>query len=124
MNLVDTSVVIDFLRGSAPAVAAVADAQAAGELAASEITRFEVLACMWPDEQDPTEDFFGLLDVYPVDETVARRAAEFAQRHRAANQGIEDADYLIAATAAELDATLLTTNVRHFPMFPGLAPAY
>jgi predicted nucleic acid-binding protein len=31
---------------------------------------------------------------------------------------------LIAATALLLDAELLTTNVRHFPMIAGLAPAY
>jgi predicted nucleic acid-binding protein len=31
---------------------------------------------------------------------------------------------VIAATALELDARLLTTNVRHFPMLPGLEPAY
>lgn len=124
MNLLDTSVVIDFLRDAPPAVAAVTAAHAAGGLAASEITRFEVLSGMWAEEEDETEAFLALLDVHPVDERVARRAAELAQRHRAANRGIEDGDYLIAATALELDATLMTTNVRHFPMFPGLEPAY
>ncbi len=124
MNLLDTSVAIDFLRDAPPAVAAVTAAQAAGGLAASEITRFEVLSGMRAEEEDETEEFLALLDVYPVDERVARRAAELAQRHRATNRGIEDGDYLIAATALELDATLLTTNVRHFPMFPGLEPAY
>lgn len=34
------------------------------------------------------------------------------------------ADYLIAATSMLADADLLTTNVRHFPMIEGLAPAY
>ncbi|MGH9000661.1 MAG: type II toxin-antitoxin system VapC family toxin, partial [Acidimicrobiia bacterium] len=34
------------------------------------------------------------------------------------------ADFLIAATSSLLDAELLTTNVRHFPMFPKLAPPY
>jgi predicted nucleic acid-binding protein len=31
---------------------------------------------------------------------------------------------VIAATALLLDADLLTTNVRHFPMLAGLQPAY
>jgi len=39
-------------------------------------------------------------------------------------QRIDTADYLIAATAIVLDAPLLTTNVRHFPMLKGLRPAY
>ena len=42
----------------------------------------------------------------------------------AAYSGIDAADYLIAATALVLDAEVLTTNVRHFPMFTGLRPAY
>jgi hypothetical protein len=37
---------------------------------------------------------------------------------------IDAADYLIAATALLLEAELLTTNVRHFPMLTGLEPAY
>ena len=31
---------------------------------------------------------------------------------------------MIAATAALLDIPLATLNVRHFPMFEGLEPAY
>jgi predicted nucleic acid-binding protein len=55
---------------------------------------------------------------------VARSAAALAREHRRAHSGIDDADYLIAATALLLDAELLTTNVRHFPMLEGLSPAY
>ena len=33
-------------------------------------------------------------------------------------------DYLIAGTAAAVDASLLTTNLRHFPMFEGLQAPY
>ena len=51
-------------------------------------------------------------------------AGELARKHRRAYSGIDDADYLIAATALLLEADLLTTNVRHFPMLPGLAPPY
>jgi predicted nucleic acid-binding protein len=55
---------------------------------------------------------------------VARTPAALAREHRRAHSGIDDADYLIAATALLLDAELLTTNVRHFPMLEGLSPAY
>jgi predicted nucleic acid-binding protein len=123
VKLLDTSVAIDFLRSAPPAVSIV-DAALREGIGASEITRFEVLAGMRPEEEDATEEFFALLDVYPVEESVARRGAELAQRYRASHHGIEDGDYLIAATALELGATLLTTNVRHFPMLAGLEPAY
>ena len=33
-------------------------------------------------------------------------------------------DYLIAATSIVVEAPLLTTNVRHFPMLKGLRAAY
>jgi predicted nucleic acid-binding protein len=123
VKLLDTSVAIDFLRNS-PAAVSVVDAALAAGIGASEITRFEVLSGMLPQEQNETEEFFDLLDVFPVVESVSRRGAELAQRYRASHEGIEDADYLIAATALELGAALLTTNVRHFPMFSGLEPAY
>jgi hypothetical protein len=59
-----------------------------------------------------------------ADETVARRAGELAREHRRRHAGIDTADYLIAATAQLLDAELLTTNLRCFPMLPGLRAAY
>ena len=55
---------------------------------------------------------------------ITRSAGTLARRHRKAFSGIDDADYLIAATALVLDAELLTTNVRHFPMLSGLRSAY
>jgi predicted nucleic acid-binding protein len=33
-------------------------------------------------------------------------------------------DYLIAAAAQSIGATLVTLDVRHFPMFADLEPAY
>jgi len=70
------------------------------------------------------EQFFSAISWVPVGEEIARAAGSLAKRHRRSYSGIDDADYLIAATAALLDADLLTTNVRHFPMITGLEPAY
>jgi hypothetical protein len=39
-------------------------------------------------------------------------AGALARRHRAAYSGIDDVDYLVAASAIVADAGLLTTNVR------------
>lgn len=44
--------------------------------------------------------------------------------HRRTHSGIDDVDYLIAATAIVIEADLLTTNLRHFPMFGELRPPY
>jgi hypothetical protein len=36
----------------------------------------------------------------------------------------DELPHVLAATALVLDADLVTVNVRHFPMFDGLAPPY
>ena len=125
MKLLDTSVAIDHLRGSPPAVDLLSGLIDAEEsLLASEVVRFELLAGVREKEIEVLERFFSAISWVPVGEVVARAAASLAQRHRRAHSGIDDADYLIAATALLLEADLLTTNVRHFPMIAGLEPAY
>lgn len=65
-----------------------------------------------------------MLSWVPIEETVTRIAGSLARRHRQAYSAIDDAGYLIAATAILLEADLLTSNVRHFPMLTGLRSAY
>lgn len=125
MKLLDTSVAIDHLRGLPPAVDLLSGLIEAEEsLLASEVVRFELLAGVREKEVEVLEQFFSAISWVPVGEEVSRTAGSLAQRHRRAHSGIDDADYLIAATALLLDAELLTTNVRHFPMMAGLEPAY
>jgi predicted nucleic acid-binding protein len=125
VKLLDTSVAIDHLRGSPPAVDLLSGVIEAEEpLLASEVVRFELLAGVREKEVEALEQFFSAFSWVPVGEEVARAAGSLAQHHRRAHSGIDDADYLIAATALLLDAELLTTNVRHFPMIDGLESAY
>jgi predicted nucleic acid-binding protein len=125
VRLLDTSVAIDHLRGSPPAVDLLNELIEAGEsLLASEVVRFELLAGVREQEVEALEQFFSAISWVPVGEEVARAAGSLAQRHRRSHSGIDDADYLIAATALLLEADLLTTNVRHFPMISRLNPAY
>jgi predicted nucleic acid-binding protein len=126
VKLLDTSVAIDHLRGFPEAVDLLSSLIEAEEelLLASEVVRFELLAGVRKGEVEALEQFFSALSWVPVGEEVARTAGVLAQRHRRSHSGIDDADYLIAATALLLEADLLTTNVRHFPMLSGLEPAY
>lgn len=125
MKVLDTSVAIDHLRGSEPAANLLTTALDAGEaLVASEVVRFELLIGAHKDEMEALEDFSAALSWIPVTEEVARTAAALARRHRRSHSGIDDADYLIASTALLLDADLVTTNVRHFPMIPELRAPY
>lgn len=116
---------IDHLRGRVTATALLRQLMSEGhELLASELVRFELLSGVKPAERGQLEQFFSALIWIPVDEPVARAAAGLARNYKAAFSGIDTADYIIAATAVLLDAPLLTTNVRHFPMLEGLEPAY
>ena len=125
MKLLDTSVAIDYLRGAEPATNLLEELISTGEtIAATEVVRFELLAGVRPHERDILEHFFAVLAWVPVDETVVRSAAGLARQYRKAYRGIGDVDYLIAGTAIVLEADLLTTNVRHFPMFADLTSPY
>lgn len=125
MRVLDTSVAVDFLRGRDEAVKLLTDLAERRELLlASEVTRFELLAGVRSEEEAALEHFFTAIEWFAVDGQVSRLAGDLARRFRLSHQGIDAADYLIAATALLAEAPLLTMNVRHFPMLPDLTPAY
>jgi predicted nucleic acid-binding protein len=124
VKLLDTTVAVDHLRGVEAATSLLSRLVDEDEtILASELVRFELLAGVRSDELDALEQLFSALSWVPVGEDVARTAGVLARTHRNAYSGIDDVDYLIAATALVLDAELLTTNVWHFPML-ALRPAY
>jgi predicted nucleic acid-binding protein len=125
VKLLDTSVAIDHLRGAQPAVDLLRQLVDGDEpVVSSEVVRFELLAGARDSEIDSLEQFMSAFTWVSVDEGISRAAGELARQYRPAYNGIDAADYLIAATALLLDADLLTMNVRHFPMFSRLDPAY
>jgi predicted nucleic acid-binding protein len=125
VKLLDTTVAVDHLRGDQAAVDLLKGLVEDDEtLAASEVVRFELVAGVRDDELPALERFFSAVSWVSVGEDVARAAGELARKYRRANSGIDAADYLIAATALLLEAELLTTDVRHFPMLEGLRPPY
>ena len=125
MKLIDTTVAIDHLRGEPAAVELFTGLIDRGEdVVASELVRFELLAGIRDKEVGPLEDFCSALIWTGVTEEVARIGGRLARRYRRSHSGIGGLDYLIAATAIVIDADLLTTNVRHFPMFRALEAPY
>ena len=116
---------IDHLRGEEAAREALRGATAAGErLAASVLTRVEVLAGMRVAEERATRRLLESLDWIEVDEELAEHAGSLANRFLPSHPGVDPVDYVIAATAERLEARLWTRNVRHFPMFPELESPY
>ena len=122
--LVDTSILIDHLRGREDAAEVLERERLRAPLHASEITRLEVLAGMRPAEKDATESLLSTLLWHPVDASVAEAAGALGRRWLVSHHAIDSADLAIAATANLNQLRLLTRNVRHFPMFDGLRSPY
>jgi hypothetical protein len=123
--LVDTSVMIDHLRGLPEARAALGRTRAGGQrLIASVLSKIEILAGVRPGEDEATRDLFRAFEWIPVDDAVAERAGSMAQGFVRSHAGVDPVDYAIAATTQRFEAVLWTRNGKHFPMFPDLADPY
>jgi predicted nucleic acid-binding protein len=123
--LVDTSVLIDYLRGHQDAAKLLERERATAPLHASEITRLEVLSGMRSDEGDATRSLLSTLIWHPLDADVAEKAGEFGRQWLPSHHNIDAADLAIAATTVlHAGSRLLTCNIRHFPMFADLQVPY
>lgn len=119
--LLDTSVLIDVLRGHEGAVAFLRDAAMRDdELWSVAIVRTEVLAGMRSRERDPTMALLDVLRWIDVTVDLADAAGALARKH----PGVVVTDYLVAAAAQRLETRPCTMNLRHFPMFPDLEAPY
>jgi predicted nucleic acid-binding protein len=91
---------------------------------ASEVTRTEVIRGLRSGERTAAEALFGQVEWVRIDEPIARLAGDMGRRYVRSHRGIGVADLLVAATAHHVGALLVTSNVKHFPMFPELTSPY
>lgn len=120
--LVDTDVLVDFLRGVEEAVAFVHACQDRTILSA--IVVAELYAGAKGDEELATLDaFVSLFRVVPVTAEIARRAGLYKREYHGSH-AIGLADAVLAAMRDSERAELKTLNIKHYPMFKGLGPAY
>lgn len=75
-------------------------------------------------ERRQAETLFALIDWIPLTEGISQRAGELGRKWRRSHLGIGVADLAIAATAEQLEATVATLNLKHFPMFRNLRAPY
>ena len=123
--VLDTSVLIDHLRGDPRAHRLVTALDAQGEtLSASVLTKVELLAGMRATERAKTRRLIEAIDWLEVDDDLGERAGALASRFLPSHPDLELVDYVIAATTERLGAGLLTRNRKHFPMFPELRDPY
>jgi len=120
--LLDTCVLIDYLRDRAAAVEFMRRLEA--RPAVSVISAAELYAGSRPPaEQQRIDALLAQLLVKEIDLEIARLGGTFCQQYRRSH-GVEIPDALIAATAQVHGARLVTRNARHFPMFDDLLVPY
>ena len=120
--LLDTDVLIEYLRGRGRAVEYLESLSS--DLYLSVISVAELFAGARGDEEERSlTQFFLAFTVLPVTEKVARLGGLYRRDFRPSH-GTGLADALIAATAIENGANLVTFNRHHFPMVSGITVPY
>ena len=112
MKLIDTDIAIDHFHGNQSAHDFFAQTLASGDaLYISVITLTELLAGMRSGEEELTEKLLSLFTVIDVDNAIGRKAGEYLRRY-SRSHNVDLGDALIAATAAMMEAELVTRNIK------------
>ena len=114
--LLDTTVLIDALRGR-PAAARVAGLRRRGtEPWVCAISVEEIRRGLRPGEELPATRLFNGLRIAPLGAAEGMRAGSWRRSFASRGVTLHQADCLVAAAAAEIGAALATANVDDFPM--------
>lgn len=113
--LLDTDIVIDFLRRRDYAQKLLENWAGEGLLVISTLTHLEIYQGMKSNEEKATNIFLDGLISVAVDVPIARRAGRMLGELRSKGVTVGMGDAIIAATALQLSAPLLTNNVEHYP---------
>ncbi len=118
--LLDTTVLIDVLRGKSAAgrLGALRSTEPVPFVCA--ITVEEVWRSVRPGEEGAVSRLLGALRLAPLGRHEGERAGTWRRDYRATGVTLSQADCLVAAAAAGVGATLATGNPKDFPM-PGIA---
>jgi predicted nucleic acid-binding protein len=125
--LLDTSVIIDAINNRQNRRKILRDLLEAGNtLACCPINVTEVYAGMRPVEEMSTQEFLQSLKYYPIVWPVARLAGLLKRDYGKKGITLAATDVTIAAVALHYQLSLMTDNLKHYPMkeltifpFPG-----
>ena len=115
--LLDTTVLIDCLRGKSEAVEFLCRIAAEGSVAGCcPINIVEVYGGMRDKEREATEKLLESLEYYEVTKDIAKQAGEYERHYRQRGITLSLSDVIIAAVAISDNLMLVTGNPRHYPM--------
>ena len=112
--LVDTDILIDFLRGKEKVRKFLLSVSEESTLYCSVITVAEIYAGMREEEKEKTDDLLDSLNIVEINRAVAEKAGRYKYKIR--RQQLELDDCMIAASAFYVKALLVTGNGKHYPM--------
>jgi tRNA(fMet)-specific endonuclease VapC len=115
--LLDTTALIDFSKRYEPAFSLVRRfVQNGDEVGVSPINVTEFYSGLAPSQWDVWDEFFESLILWPISLGAAKQAGKF--RYDFARTGItlSTTDTLVAAVALEHRASIVTSNVKDYPM--------
>lgn len=119
--LINTDVLVDFLRGFPVAIEYIKTHSE--DIIISAISVAELYAGVKDSEREQLDALISLFEVIPITQEIAVTGGLLKQQYFKSH-GVGLADAIIAATSNNLNVTLKTLNIRHFPMLKGLKAPY
>lgn len=120
--VVDTSILIDYLRGGTVGMKVFSQIKREnGKLFIPTIVIFELYSGKSIEDftvLKTVTEFIRFFEKVELTEEIAIRAGSI---YRQIGKSIGPQDYIIAATALDLNATIVTLNKKHFQQIPNLA---
>lgn len=121
--LVDTSVIIDYLRGKKKTVDLIDNIE--GPLASSYVCLAELFEGVYRANnkehvKEAVMDFFSSLTIFGLNVEIAEKFGQIRAELKTKGLLLEDLDIFIAATCIVYDLEVITYNKKHFSHVPDL----
>ena len=118
--LLDSNVVMNWLKGKEPALSLVRHlAQSRCEVALNAVVVAEVHTGVHDEDRESIDALLSTLYYWPIERPVAVLAGQYRWQFAREGKQYDVQDMLIGAHALYLNETLVTDNIRDFPL-PGL----
>ncbi|MFW6118630.1 MAG: type II toxin-antitoxin system VapC family toxin [Chloroflexota bacterium] len=115
--LLDTTVIIDCLRGRKATVDFLTKMASEGSIVGCcAVNIAEVYAGMRENERQGTKKFLDSLEYFEVTRNMAEQAGEYKRQYSEKGITLALSDVIIAAIAISNSLTLVTDNLKHYPM--------
>lgn len=116
MHLIDTDILIWVLRGNKKYEEFLQNLKDKDTLSISTVTIAEIYKNIFPSEIIKTEGILNEFQTWDVTSSIAKQAGLYWQQYVKHLKNLSLTDCLIAATASINNLTLISLNIKHFPM--------